>query len=60
MRGIFNNVRSEVAFMQRLIELIQYDVRQQLRDHTALRHTFTGRPEETNINMPSLDCFHSW
>ncbi len=43
--------------MQILIELIEHDVRQQWRDHTALRHAFAGRPKETGINMPGLDGF---
>ncbi len=43
--------------MQILIELIQYDIRQQWRYHTTLRNAFIGRPEETDINMLSLDGF---
>ncbi len=48
--AILSGFSTQVAFIQILVELIQYAVRQQRRDHTALWHTFTDRPEETNIN----------
>lgn len=41
--------------MQILIELIQHDIRQQRRYYATLRHAFTGRPKETDINMSRLD-----
>ena len=40
-----------------LIELIQHDIRQQRRYYASLRHTFTGRPKETDINVSRLDRF---
>lgn len=43
--------------MQILIELIQHDVRQQRRYYATLRHAFTGRPKETDIDMSRLDGF---
>ena len=55
--AILSGCSVQVAFIQILIELIQHDVRQQRRDHTALWHTFTGRPEENDVNMLGLDVF---
>ncbi len=55
--AILSGFRTQIAFMQVLSEPIKHDVRQQRRDYTALWHTFTGRQEEIDINMPGLDGF---
>lgn len=48
---------AQVAFMQILIELIQHDVRQSWRYYASLRHTFTGRLKETDVDVSCFDNF---
>ena len=55
--AILSGFPAQVAFMQILIELIEHDVRQQRRYYAALRHAFTGRLKETDIDMSRFDGF---
>lgn len=55
--AVLSGFPAQVAFMQILIELIQHDVRQSWRYYASLRHTFTGRLKETDVDVSCFDNF---